>query len=644
MRALAQASLPRTIQPWAVRSLRPCRAAARGMATEERSGGAMTSGTMYNWRVAAVQNALAQRGKAEGPLTVEDLTSLGHLDQYHYLGAQACDELIQELGLSAGVRVLDVGSGIGGPARYIAAKSGCDVTGVELQADLVEAAKSLTERVGLSDRVRFQTADFVEACRTGGNDSLRSDFDHLISLLVFCHFPDMSAALAACRECLKPGGTFLIEDLALVGTAFTPEEAANLRDVVHTPSVTSPAGYVELLEAAGFVDVEVDVLTEPWRAWTKARHEAFRDSKEETVRLHGEELFNSRCRFYGVVDSLFAGGNLGGVRITGRRPTEAEVRLRRGRAQALASGRGRGPVVLNELGSTAGGASTSSGAPASVQPLLPAGPDVTEERYHDSLQYHFFFPGLFVAARVFHTKTLQQHSAWMYDESTGRMTELFAPSYDAMVQKVGEQSLHLESEHMRIVDAPGRGELAAKASGVSLAFEQVSDFTWLPSGQTRDAVIHRPDLRCRLVSGGRELEGTGYSKRYFGLYPRFWGYRFIHGSVAAAGGRQSFLWTADAAFGDHKYNYFKLLPPSGTLVSAVSKDTWQQDTSAFAFVEGVRHEVHLRPLCTWETVIGGPGGAMESKMQNRYCEMELLIGGKASRGVAYNERCYGTLG
>lgn len=607
----------------------------------------MTSGVMYNWRVAAVLNALAQRGKAEGPLTVEDLTSLGHLDQYHYLGAQACDEAIEELGLTAGVKVLDVGSGIGGPARYIAAKSGCDVTGIELQADLVDAAIDLTRRVGLSERVRFQTADFVEACSKSGDGGLKGDFDHLISLLVFCHFPDTQAALNACHECLKPGGTFLIEDLSLVGTAFTEEEKTNLRDVVHTPSVISPAGYIEALEAAGFVDVDVQLLTEPWRAWTKARHEAFRDSKEETVRLHGEELFKSRCHFYGHVDALFAGGNLGGVRITGRKPTDAEVRLRRGRAHAAASSKGKGPVTLNELGSTVASeaARSSEGtATRTYQPLYPAGTKTAETQYHDSLQYHFFFPGLFVAGRVFHTKTLQQHSAWMYDVSTGTVSELFAPSYDVMQQKAGEQSLHLESDHLRIVDAPGRGEFAAKASDLNISFEQISDFTWLPSGQTEDLVIHRPDIRCKLTYGGKVLEGTGYSKRYYGLYPRFWGYRFIHGSVAAAGGQPSFLWTADAAFGDHKYNYFKLLQPSGGLVSADMKDTWQQDTAAFGLINGVRHEVHLRPLCTWETVIGGPGQTMESKMQNRYCELELMVDGKASRGFAYNERCYGTLG
>ena len=64
--------------------------------------------TMYNWRVAAVHNALARAGKAVGPLLVSDLTILGHLDQYHYLGVHACDKAIETLGISAGSTVLDV--------------------------------------------------------------------------------------------------------------------------------------------------------------------------------------------------------------------------------------------------------------------------------------------------------------------------------------------------------------------------------------------------------------------------------------------------------------------------------------------------------------------------------------------------------
>merc|ERR1719327_1296494 len=117
---------------------------------------------MYNWRVAAVKNALKDMGKETGDLTVEDLTALGHLDQYHYLGVEANDHVIEILGLDATVHVLDIGSGIGGPARYIAAKSGCRITGVEIQEDLCVAGRDLTARVpGLADRVSFLNGDFA---------------------------------------------------------------------------------------------------------------------------------------------------------------------------------------------------------------------------------------------------------------------------------------------------------------------------------------------------------------------------------------------------------------------------------------------------------------------------------------------------
>merc|ERR1719357_1267998 len=107
-------------------------------------------------------------GKEHGPLNLEDLTALGHLDQYHYLGIEANDHVIDILGLSESVSVLDIGSGIGGPARYIAHKSGCNITGVELQQDLCDAATELSERVpGLSEKLRFECGDIIAMSQNG---------------------------------------------------------------------------------------------------------------------------------------------------------------------------------------------------------------------------------------------------------------------------------------------------------------------------------------------------------------------------------------------------------------------------------------------------------------------------------------------
>jgi len=309
----------------------------------------MTDTGMYNWRVAAVQNALAERGKATGPLTVEDLISLGHLDQYHYQGTEACDELIHILGLDESVSVLDIGSGIGGPIRYISMKTGCSAVGVELQSDLNEAARDLTERVGLSNKVQYVTGDFVESYRAK-DPKLTTQFDHAVSLLVILHIPDRPAVLKAMYDSMKPGGTFLIEDFALVGKEFTETESSNLKNVVSANTVTSVADYLKELSAAGFTDFEVADLSETWTAWTKARHESYRKSKDDTVKMHGETLFKTRVAFYEVIDSLFAGRNLGGVRITGRKMGESEARLHRGRN--LVRSETNATAVLNEMGST----------------------------------------------------------------------------------------------------------------------------------------------------------------------------------------------------------------------------------------------------------------------------------------------------
>ena len=231
------------------------------------STSAFTRGTMYNWRVKAMMNALEKAGKATGPLQLADLTALGHLDQYHYLGTQACDHVIELLGIQADASVLDIGSGIGGPARYLSANTGCKVVGVELQGELTDAGAELTARVeGLAERVAFVTGDFSsDACVLP-----QSQFDHFVSLLVFLHIPDRAKLLSRCFDHLKPGGSFVIEDFVERGE-LTPAERATLLDTVKAPTVSSTQAYVAQLHEAGFVDIEVSDMSGVWQAWTKGR-------------------------------------------------------------------------------------------------------------------------------------------------------------------------------------------------------------------------------------------------------------------------------------------------------------------------------------------------------------------------------------
>jgi len=87
--------------------------------------------------------------------------ALDNLDQFHIGGPGATDLLIGSLALTAGSRVLDIGSGFGGPARQIARRTGSHVTGIDITPAYVEAARDLTARAGLRDLVEFRVADIA---------------------------------------------------------------------------------------------------------------------------------------------------------------------------------------------------------------------------------------------------------------------------------------------------------------------------------------------------------------------------------------------------------------------------------------------------------------------------------------------------
>ncbi len=63
-----------------------------------------TSNKMYDWRVKSIYQALKEAGKEKGTLDVADLIKLGHLNQYHYLGVDACDKGIDILGFKKSLR------------------------------------------------------------------------------------------------------------------------------------------------------------------------------------------------------------------------------------------------------------------------------------------------------------------------------------------------------------------------------------------------------------------------------------------------------------------------------------------------------------------------------------------------------------
>src|SRR5580704_2472604 len=102
-----------------------------------------------------LKTALAVFGPEEQRLSPQQLAALDH---FHTRGIAASADLARLAGITADMAVLDVGSGIGGPARLLAATIGCRVTGVDLSEPFVEAARYLTERTGQGRQVTFEAA------------------------------------------------------------------------------------------------------------------------------------------------------------------------------------------------------------------------------------------------------------------------------------------------------------------------------------------------------------------------------------------------------------------------------------------------------------------------------------------------------
>jgi SAM-dependent methyltransferase len=188
-----------------------------------------------------IKSALATITPDDQPLTVAQLAPL---DQFHTRGILATTELADAAGLSPSTRVLDLGCGLGGPARYLAATFGCTVTGVDLSASSIDAATFLSARCGLSDRVTFRVGDALHLPFEA------SSFDAVFLQHVAMNIEDRDALYAEIHRILMPEGRFAIHDLVLRdGDIMYPVPWA--RDA-STSFLLSEADTRAALEQAGF--------------------------------------------------------------------------------------------------------------------------------------------------------------------------------------------------------------------------------------------------------------------------------------------------------------------------------------------------------------------------------------------------------
>ena len=177
--------------------------------------------------------------------TTSTRTSLAAADQLHIGGTDATQSVAEGAGLRAGMRVLDVGCGIGGPARYLAHHLGVTVRGVDLTPESVRTAESLTRRSGLEGPVQFSVASALELPFDDGS------FDAATMMHVGMNIADKEGAFREIHRVLKPGGIFALYDI-MSTAASAPQFPLPWASTPASSFVEDRTGYLAALTAAGF--------------------------------------------------------------------------------------------------------------------------------------------------------------------------------------------------------------------------------------------------------------------------------------------------------------------------------------------------------------------------------------------------------
>ncbi len=151
---------------------------------------------------ARIVDAISNAGVSVHALTRDDLS---WFDQLHAGGIDSTRVLAKMARLAPGMKVLDVGSGVGGPSRTLAAEFGCRVVGVDIAAEYVKAAKMLTTMVGQSSDVTIQEGNALDL------DFDESSFDAVWTQSAIMNIENTRGFIEEIHRVLRPNGIFAVE-------------------------------------------------------------------------------------------------------------------------------------------------------------------------------------------------------------------------------------------------------------------------------------------------------------------------------------------------------------------------------------------------------------------------------------------------
>lgn len=200
---------------------------------------------------------------------LEGVVDLAGVDQFHTRGEQATLDLAALARIEPRHHVLDLGGGLGGAARLLAARIGCTVTVVDLTEEFVRRGVEATERAGLSDRVRFRTGSALELPFDA------AQFDRVLTQHVSMNVADKERLYAEARRVLRPGGWLGVHEI-VAGPAAPPRFPVPWARDPELSWLRSHAEFRRLFRDLGFEELVWVDESGLARRWFEARADALR--------------------------------------------------------------------------------------------------------------------------------------------------------------------------------------------------------------------------------------------------------------------------------------------------------------------------------------------------------------------------------
>ncbi|HLG89862.1 MAG TPA: methyltransferase domain-containing protein [Alphaproteobacteria bacterium] len=205
----------------------------------------------------------------------------------------------KKLKLTRRSHLLDLCSGIGGPARFLADAYGCNVTGIDLSEFNHRAAQKRTKKAGLDHLVSFRHGDALDLPFED------ESFTHVLGCESWCYFPDKVALYRAAKRVLRPGGI-----IAFLEAACETPVRLHTEDLLGLVRYESIGRYTEMLKAAGFTNIRhYDTTNLASRDVARSLYQLV-SNRERVLRLAGGEVYFGLLELWAEFIAYFSQGKL----------------------------------------------------------------------------------------------------------------------------------------------------------------------------------------------------------------------------------------------------------------------------------------------------------------------------------------------